>query len=139
MTGLLIFGLILIAVISYVLFAPFILEINSFSNFYSVRFLYLASANLVLIDNRLKINIKAVGWHLLMDQFAKSRNDLTKLLKSSKTNTESHLAHPMPKNALTEERIAWHLEHIKHCHCREIPENLTEEIKKLNIKAQVTT
>jgi hypothetical protein len=54
-------------------------------------------------------------------------------------NAEWHLAHPMPKNANTEERITWHLEHIKHCHCREIPENLMEEIKKLNVKAPVTT
>ena len=72
MTGLLIFGLTLIAVISYALFAPFFLEINSFCNFYGVRFLYLASANLVLIDSRLKINLKALGWHRLIDPFAKS-------------------------------------------------------------------
>jgi hypothetical protein len=48
-------------------------------------------------------------------------------------NTEWHLAHPMPKGATTEKRIAWHLEHVKHCHCREIPEHFLEEMKKLHI------
>jgi len=48
----------------------------------------------------------------------------------SKLNKEWHLAHRMPENATMEERIAWHLEHSKHCACRPIPEKLKTEIKK---------
>jgi hypothetical protein len=39
-------------------------------------------------------------------------------------NKEWHLQHLMPKNPTLEERIAWHIEHKKHCTCRDIPENL---------------
>jgi len=48
----------------------------------------------------------------------------------SKLNKEWHLAHRMSKNATIEERIAWHLEHSKHCSCRPIPDKLMAEIKK---------
>jgi hypothetical protein len=48
----------------------------------------------------------------------------------SKLNKEWHLVHPMPKNATMEERIAWHLEHSKHCACRTIPEKIKAEIQK---------
>jgi hypothetical protein len=47
-----------------------------------------------------------------------------------KLNKEWHLTHRMPENATIEERIAWHLEHSKHCHCRPIPGKLKAEIKK---------
>jgi hypothetical protein len=30
----------------------------------------------------------------------------------------------MPKNAATEERLAWRLEHQKHCRCRPMPASL---------------
>lgn len=53
---------------------------------------------------------------------------------TSKLNKEWHMAHPMPKNATIEERIAWHLEHSKHCSCRPIPEKLMAEIKKRKAK-----
>lgn len=48
----------------------------------------------------------------------------------SKLNKEWHLTHRMPKNATIEERIAWHLEHSKHCNCMPIPDKLKAEIKK---------
>lgn len=54
-----------------------------------------------------------------------------------KINKEWHLAHPMPKNASIEQKIAWHLEHVKNCHCREIPEKLMGEMKKLGINIPV--
>jgi hypothetical protein len=57
-----------------------------------------------------------------------------------KLNKEWHLAHPMPKNATIDQRIAWHLEHLKNCHCREdLPENLKEEMKKRHIKIPVSS
>lgn len=56
-----------------------------------------------------------------------------------KLNTEWHLKHPMPKNPSIEQRIAWHLEHLKHCHCREdIPARLKEEMIKRNIPLPVS-
>ena len=51
-----------------------------------------------------------------------------------KLNKEWHLDHPMPKNPTIEQRISWHVEHIKHCHCREdIPVKLQQEMKRRNI------
>lgn len=52
----------------------------------------------------------------------------------SKLNKEWHLAHPMPKNATVDQRIAWHLEHRKHCACRDIPESLKAEMARRGIK-----
>ncbi len=49
-------------------------------------------------------------------------------------NKEWHLANPMPPNATIEQRIAWHLEHSRHCSCRDIPAKLKEEMKKRKIK-----
>ncbi len=51
-----------------------------------------------------------------------------------KINKEWHEQHLMPKNPSIEQRIEWHLEHLKHCHCRELPEKLKEEMIKRHIK-----
>jgi len=52
-----------------------------------------------------------------------------------KINKEWHEQHPMPGHPTIEQKIEWHLEHLKHCHCREdIPEQLKLEMKKRNIK-----
>ena len=48
-------------------------------------------------------------------------------------NKTWHESHPMPKNANTDQRIAWHLEHAKHCACRPIPTKLREEMEKRGI------
>lgn len=53
---------------------------------------------------------------------------------TSAINTAWHKAHPMPKNPTIDQRIAWHLEHLKHCSCRtDIPAGLQKEMKKRNI------
>ncbi len=49
-------------------------------------------------------------------------------------NAEWHRNHPMPRKPTLEQRIEWHLEHIKNCECRPIPKKLQEEMKKRNIK-----
>ncbi|MBL7844375.1 MAG: hypothetical protein KF846_13060 [Cyclobacteriaceae bacterium] len=49
-----------------------------------------------------------------------------------KLNREWHLSHRMPKNATLDQRIAWHIEHHKHCSCREIPKSILDQIKKRN-------
>lgn len=51
-----------------------------------------------------------------------------------KLNKEWHLAHPMPNNPTLDQRIAWHIEHQKHCACRKITGKLKEEMKKRHIK-----
>ncbi|WP_198513413.1 hypothetical protein [Confluentibacter lentus] len=53
-----------------------------------------------------------------------------------KINKEWHFAHKMPKNPSLEQRIKWHLEHLKNCQCRsDIPEKLKVEMKKSGIKS----
>jgi len=54
-----------------------------------------------------------------------------------KINAFWHEKHPMPKNPSLQQRIDWHLEHYKNCGCRDMPEKLKEEIKKLKIKIPV--
>jgi hypothetical protein len=51
-----------------------------------------------------------------------------------KINKEWHLAHRMPPNASLDQRIEWHMEHAKHCQCREMPLKLKEELKKRGMK-----
>ncbi|HCV44377.1 MAG TPA: hypothetical protein DGH68_12890 [Bacteroidetes bacterium] len=48
----------------------------------------------------------------------------------SKLNAEWHRANRMPKNATLEQRIAWHLQHEKHCACRPMPDRLRRELKR---------
>ena len=49
----------------------------------------------------------------------------------SSINAEWHRQHRMPKNPTLEERLHWHLEHMKHCQCRkEIPAGLKAEMNK---------
>ena len=49
-------------------------------------------------------------------------------------NKAWHELNRMPKNATTEQRIAWHLAHAKNCACRPVPEKLKEEMRKRKIK-----
>jgi hypothetical protein len=47
-----------------------------------------------------------------------------------KLNAAWHLKHKMPPRATVEQRIAWHLDHAKHCSCRPIPPKLQAEIRQ---------
>jgi hypothetical protein len=51
-----------------------------------------------------------------------------------KLNKEWHLANRMPAKATVEQRIAWHVEHKKHCNCRDMPKKLKMEMMKRKIK-----
>lgn len=51
-----------------------------------------------------------------------------------KTNKEWHLNNKMPKNPTLEQRIAWHIEHEKHCRCRKMPDSIKKEIRKAKRK-----
>lgn len=45
-------------------------------------------------------------------------------------NAEWHRRNVMPKNATTEQRIAWHVEHAKYCGCRPIPPKLKQLMRQ---------
>lgn len=49
-------------------------------------------------------------------------------------NKEWHEKNKMPKNANDEARYKWHLEHEKHCDCREMPEELRKKWKNTKIE-----
>ncbi|MCW3121632.1 MAG: hypothetical protein JWQ38_1124 [Flavipsychrobacter sp.] len=49
---------------------------------------------------------------------------------TNKTNKEWHAGHRMPKNATLAQRVAWHIEHAKHCGCRPMPDSIKQEIAK---------
>jgi len=51
----------------------------------------------------------------------------------SKLNKQWHEQHPMPQRPTMEQRIAWHLEHSKHCGCRDIPDTVKEEMDRRGI------
>jgi len=46
-----------------------------------------------------------------------------------RVNETWHRDHPTPKNASTDERIAWHVDHAQ-AHLRPIPDRLEEEIAR---------
>ncbi len=48
----------------------------------------------------------------------------------AKLNAAWHEAHRLPRNATTDQRVAWHLEHAEMCGCRAIPPPLQAEIAR---------
>ncbi len=54
-------------------------------------------------------------------------------MKIPKLNADWHLKNKMPEKATLDQRIKWHLEHVKNCACRPIPEKLLHEIEKRNL------
>jgi cell fate (sporulation/competence/biofilm development) regulator YlbF (YheA/YmcA/DUF963 family) len=56
-------------------------------------------------------------------------------MKKSKLNRDWHQKNKMLVNATMEQRLQWHLEHVKNCVCRPIPEKIAEEMKKRGISA----
>jgi hypothetical protein len=47
-----------------------------------------------------------------------------------KVNAVWHDAHPMPKGATLDQRIAWHVEHAKSCGCRDVPSGIKAEMER---------
>jgi hypothetical protein len=43
----------------------------------------------------------------------------------------------MPAKATLDQRIAWHVEHAKHCGCRPIEGKIRDEMEKRGIKVPV--
>ena len=57
-------------------------------------------------------------------------------MKKQSLNKEWHLKNKMPVKATIDQRIEWHLEHIKYCGCRGIPEKLIPEIRKRKLMSK---
>lgn len=55
-----------------------------------------------------------------------------------KINAAWHKKNLMPKNPTLEQRIKWHINHAKHCGCREIPPKLKLEMVKMGFKLEKT-
>ena len=51
----------------------------------------------------------------------------------STINKEWHKKNRMPANPSLDQRMAWHIEHAKHCPCRPLPEKLAAEIKRWKV------
>jgi hypothetical protein len=45
-----------------------------------------------------------------------------------------HKAHRMPIRPTLAQRVKWHLAHAKACGCRELPANITAELKRQRIR-----
>ena len=45
-----------------------------------------------------------------------------------KINKEWHLANKMLKNPTHEQRMKWHIEHLKHCNCHPVSAKLQKEM-----------
>ena len=51
-----------------------------------------------------------------------------------KLNSEWHQANKMPKHATLDQRIEWHLEHMKNCQCRTtLPEKIKTEMQRRDL------
>lgn len=48
-------------------------------------------------------------------------------------NRAWHDANPMPAKATLDQRIAWHVEHARHCACRPMPASILAELEKRGI------
>lgn len=56
----------------------------------------------------------------------------------SRINKAWHEQNRMPKNASDDQRIAWHMEHVKNCKCMPIPKGVLELMKARNIEVPNT-
>ena len=51
-----------------------------------------------------------------------------------KINAEWHKDHPMPKNPTADQRLEWHLEHLKMCGCRkDLPKSVLKTMEERGI------
>jgi hypothetical protein len=48
-------------------------------------------------------------------------------------NADWHTKSKMPKNPSLDERIKWHLNHVKHCNCRPLGGKILEEVKRRDL------
>jgi hypothetical protein len=83
MNWLLIFLLVLFSLLSYLLFAPFFLELDSEQNIFRIRFHRLASARLVIHHSKLWLIIRVAGWEKEMDLLKRKSTHAKRLKEKS--------------------------------------------------------
>lgn len=44
-------------------------------------------------------------------------------------NREWHLTHKLGRKASLEERLAWHVQHVANCDCRQMPPSIRRELE----------
>jgi hypothetical protein len=49
-------------------------------------------------------------------------------------NAEWHKSHRMPARASLDQRVSWHLAHVKACGCRAIPATVLRELARRGLK-----
>jgi len=90
MLWLLIPMLTVLAVCSYLLFAPLYLQINSLNNFYGIRFHRIAYAQLLIADSSLIVSLWVAGWQKQFDLLAMSAKRRQKRVqRKSRTKNKS--------------------------------------------------
>jgi len=52
-------------------------------------------------------------------------------------NATWHQGHVMPKNATAAQRLAWHLQHEKHCGCRRLSDAQRAKLEESVAKAKL--
>lgn len=72
MTGLLIILIIIVFVISYILFAPFYVAINSINGTLTIRFHNVFTAQLYISNDSLFLDLKVAGFRKKIDLFSKT-------------------------------------------------------------------
>lgn len=80
----LIFICIVCAILCYVFFAPFYLEIDSTEGVFRVRFHTIASVDLKIVDYSLILHIKVIGWTKEIDLLKVKRTSKDKKTKEKK-------------------------------------------------------
>jgi hypothetical protein len=53
-------------------------------------------------------------------------------------NAAWHRAHPMPRNATLDQRIAFHSAHARNCACPPMPEEVRDELAKRGLKVPIS-
>lgn len=89
-----IFLLIIIGIVSYILFAPIYLEIDSSKDLYRIRFHHLVSIAVGKSEDRLLLELKILYWRQAIDVFAANpkktqRVSVKARMKTSKTKKKS--------------------------------------------------
>lgn len=55
----------------------------------------------------------------------------------TRLNEEWHRGHVLGSHAPMDDRIAWHLEHVHVCGCREMPKSVRDEIERRGLTPDV--
>ena len=55
-----------------------------------------------------------------------------------KINAKWHAAHRIPMPSTLDQRVTWHLAHVRHCGCRtDLPPTIVAELKRRGVRVPV--